>query len=636
MNLKKNEIEIIKLLISSPNYISSYDIATATGINRRLVRDEMVKVKTILKSLGYELVSKTSKGYIIEGESSHSLQELADIVEEAERQRETVFPTLPWERQNFIIKYLIESNDYVKIDDLAEQLLISRSTISSDLKQAKKDIKKYGLSFKQKPNYGICIIGDEINKRKPICDFLFTNLKESEMFYDYLNSYFNDKDSLEYGIIRIIKEHQVEMSDFALCDFLLSLSVSLTRIFSGSTIQEPQDLSYIEGRSEFLAARDIAQFIEEKVQCHMNEYEINQMAIELICKRSSKGVQSMNDSRMESIIDEILDEIENQTLLQLNTSSFRKVFTLYVEAAFIRMFYKEKVRNPLYDKLKDAYPLAYECAQITSTIISKYTHQSLSRSELAFFSIIFHKAIYNHDSIKKRVLLVCGLGGGAGDLSRYQILERFENKIQIVKRTPYYKIYDEDLTQYDLIISTVPIHHKLSIPHINISQIIASDDLDRIDHYLSYLFDQNKIETLFHPQLFKAHVKARSKSEVVNEFYKLLKSQYPQIKESFKNNLLTKEQRSFTLYGSNIATIRLNKPFNNNNVISVLMLNKPIIWKKQEIQIIILFSCQETNNNIFNTVANALTNLSQDADAITAMYEEATYQSLIKTLIKYQ
>ena len=67
MNLKKNEIEIIKLLIASTNYISSYDIATATGINRRLVRDEMLNVKIILKSLGYELVSKTSKGYIIEG-----------------------------------------------------------------------------------------------------------------------------------------------------------------------------------------------------------------------------------------------------------------------------------------------------------------------------------------------------------------------------------------------------------------------------------------------------------------------------------------------------------------------------------------------------------------------------------------
>lgn len=126
MNLKKNEIEIIKLLISSTQYISSYDIATATGINRRLVRDEMLNIKKILKTLGYELISKTSKGYIIEGKSSLSLQALANVIEDAERQRESIFPTLPWERQNYIIKRLIDKNDYMKIDDLADELLISR------------------------------------------------------------------------------------------------------------------------------------------------------------------------------------------------------------------------------------------------------------------------------------------------------------------------------------------------------------------------------------------------------------------------------------------------------------------------------------------------------------------------------
>ncbi len=145
MNLKKNEIEIIKLLIASTNYISSYDIATATGINRRLVRDEMLNVKIILKSLGYELVSKTSKGYIIEGKSSHSLQGLFHIIEDAERQREYVFPTLPQERQSYILKRLVENNTYMKIDDLADELLISRSTISSDLKKLVRILKNMVL-----------------------------------------------------------------------------------------------------------------------------------------------------------------------------------------------------------------------------------------------------------------------------------------------------------------------------------------------------------------------------------------------------------------------------------------------------------------------------------------------------------
>lgn len=636
MNLKKNEIEIIKLLIASTNYISSYDIATATGINRRLVRDEMLNVKIILKSLGYELVSKTSKGYIIEGKSSHSLQGLFHIIEDAERQREYVFPTLPQERQSYILKRLVENNTYMKIDDLADELLISRSTISSDLKKARQDIKKYGLIMKQKPNYGICIVGDEVNKRKPLCDSLFTNLRQSEMFYDYLNSYITNPDSLENGIIKIIKHHHVEMSDIALCDFLLSLSVSITRILAGHTIAKSPDLKPILGRNEFECAKDIAHFIEDRNECQMNEHEINQIAIELICKRSSKGVTPQNSPEIHHLVNEILSEIYQQTLLQFNDSHFYKTFTLYVEAAIIRLTYKEKIRNPLFDELKTTYPLAYELAEITSSIIKKYTHQALSMSELAFFAIIFNTVIHNHKTNKKRVLLLCGLGGGAEQLNAKQIIERFENEIDIVKTSQYYKLPDEDLNQYDFIISTVPIHKDLLIPHINISQIINQDDLNKIDNYLSYLFNKNRIETLFHPKLYKTNIKARNKTDVVNEFFKMLKAQYPHIKESFKNNLMIKDQNTFIPYKNKIAIIRLNKPLNQNNILAVLILQKPIIWHKKEVQMIILFSFSDSNNYIYNTLTNILTNLSIKEKGNWNLIEDTSYPMFLKMMIRNQ
>ena len=244
MIFKKNEIEIIKLLVSSSQYLTSYDIAAATGMNRRLVRDEMLNVKNALTSLGYELISKTSKGYIIKNKSSHTLSQLEKIIEDAERHRESIFPTLPNERQDYIIRRLIETNDYIKIDDLADELLISRSTISSDLKKARQQIcQKYQLSFKQKPNYGICITGAEVNKRKPLCDYLFTKLNDSEMFYDYSHSFITQKDSLEYGIIKILHKNQIEISDISLCDFLLSLSESISRIIAHRVLTKSPDLS---------------------------------------------------------------------------------------------------------------------------------------------------------------------------------------------------------------------------------------------------------------------------------------------------------------------------------------------------------------------------------------------------------
>ena len=76
-------------------------------------------------------------------------------------------------------------------------------------------------------------MGDEVDKRRPLGDYLFTNLNESKMFYDYLNSYITQSDSLENGIIDIIKKNNIEMSDITLCDFLICLSVSTSRIMLG-------------------------------------------------------------------------------------------------------------------------------------------------------------------------------------------------------------------------------------------------------------------------------------------------------------------------------------------------------------------------------------------------------------------
>lgn len=80
MQLKKNEMKIIQLLLASDNYISSYEIANSTGISRRRVRDEMRSVKDILASLHLNLLSKASQGYYIEGKSSQNLTELQNII----------------------------------------------------------------------------------------------------------------------------------------------------------------------------------------------------------------------------------------------------------------------------------------------------------------------------------------------------------------------------------------------------------------------------------------------------------------------------------------------------------------------------------------------------------------------------
>lgn len=141
MQLKKNEMKIIQLLLASDNYISSYEIANSTGISRRRVRDEMRSVKDILASLHLNLLSKASQGYYIEGKSSQNLTELQNIINNNIRGDDSLIPTLPDERSNYILGRLINSKEFIKLETLADELVVSRATIANDLVSTKNDLK---------------------------------------------------------------------------------------------------------------------------------------------------------------------------------------------------------------------------------------------------------------------------------------------------------------------------------------------------------------------------------------------------------------------------------------------------------------------------------------------------------------
>ena len=631
MNLNKNEIKIIKLLISSSTYLSSYEISSLTQINRRSIRNIMSNIKTTLHSLGYELEAKSANGYMIKNLSPQSINHLSQVIEKAEIQRESLFPIMSDEKEIFIIRHLIETNDYLKIDELAEKLLTSRPVVSSALKTANVTLLKHDLSIKQKPNYGIRIEGNEINKRKVLCDYIFYNLNTSKMLYDFINCFISDKNSLEYGIIEILEKHDIELPDITLLDIFLCITVAINRISNNMIINSSLDLSPIKDREEFEVAKEIAVYLKKNGNYDMNKYEIEQLAIQLICKRPIKESLNKNNQYLKHIIDELIFEIKEKTLLQFNYPNFYKDLLLNVEIALLRDFYNEKKRTTLFYKAKPFFPLAYELAEITASILNKYTKKPLSVSELVSFTIFYNSVIRIKKEKKIKVLLLCALGYSSEIMYKNIIDEKFGNFLKIYSTSFYYKLSNEDIKQYDLVITTIPIHRNFPIPHVSISQNISDEDLDEIEHFVYYTFNKDKPEYLFNPKLYIDHVKANDKKEVANEFYKLIKNLYSNIKVSFKNSLISSNKSELITYNNGLAIIKLNTPINNNNTLAVLLLEKAIIWDKQKVQLIILFSSPDPKNYIYNTISNNMMSFSYKKQAIDTLFKNPSYTLFLQT-----
>lgn len=631
MQLKKNEIKIIQLLLASDNYISSYEIANSTGISRRRVRDEMRSVKDILASLHLNLLSKASQGYYIEGKSSQNLTELQNIINNNIRGDDSLIPTLPDERSNYILERLINSREFIKLETLADELVVSRATIANDLVSIKNEFKKYGLKFNQKPNYGIYIGGPETGKRKCLVDNIFKNLNVSDMYFDFLDTYFNSPD---YEIIQILKEYAISISDISLIDFLISFSISAARISCGYLIgHQTEGFEDYQNRTEYFVAKKLALYAKEHFDVEFDEYEIQNITIQLICKRSTKGLTFIYNQDIIDLQNEILDKIKKQTLITFDDEHFNKVFPLYLKYTLIRQKYGEKIRTPLYEDIQYDYPLSYYLAQIVSQVIKKHTKIPLSRSEITNFTILFNNIINNKKYSQKKVLLINCMGESIKTFINHFIEKELYDQLVITKSIHYYEIEEENLDQYDLILSTAPIHRQLPIPVISVNYIMSQDDIIRIKSYLSYLFNDEQMLYYFHPSFYQTHVPVKTLKGLATSFYQSIKSVY-HLNDSKKNDMMNKNICSVHTFENQIGLLRLSRPLNSNNIISIIVLEEPMKVENQTFKIAILFSCADNQNVMYNTLFSTLKNISENKEDLDKLISHIPYTEFLSILLK--
>lgn len=624
MQLKKNEMKIIQLLLASDNYISSYEIANSTGISRRRVRDEMRSVKDILASLHLNLLSKASQGYYIEGKSSQNLTELQNIINNNIRGDDSLIPTLPDERSNYILERLINSREFIKLETLADELVVSRATIANDLVSIKNEFKKYGLKFNQKPNYGIYISGPETGKRKCLVDNIFKNLNVSDMYFDFLDTYFNSPD---YEIIQILREYAISISDISLIDFLISFSISAARISCGYLIgHQTEGFEDYQNRTEYFVAK-------EHFDVEFDEYEIQNITIQLICKRSTKGLTFIYNQDIIDLQNEILDKIKKQTLITFDDEHFNKVFPLYLKYTLIRQKYGEKIRTPLYEDIQYDYPLSYYLAQIVSQVIKKHTKIPLSRSEITNFTILFNNIINNKKYSQKKVLLINCMGESIKTFINHFIEKELYDQLVITKSIHYYEIEEENLDQYDLILSTAPIHRQLPIPVISVNYIMSQDDIIRIKSYLSYLFNDEQMLYYFHPSFYQTHVPVKTLKGLATSFYQSIKSVY-HLNDSKKNDMMNKNICSVHTFENQIGLLRLSRPLNSNNIISIIVLEEPMKVENQTFKIAILFSCADNQNVMYNTLFSTLKNISENKEDLDKLISHIPYTEFLSILLK--
>ncbi|MCL2560449.1 MAG: PRD domain-containing protein [Turicibacter sp.] len=633
MHLTRKKVQIIRLLLSSPTFVSSYALEQHTGIHHRIIREEIKQIRKWLKPLEISIISKASKGYSISSASPHSLEALEQEIEQFEKNYRKKTPNLPVEREFYIIHRLLTTRDFIKIDTLAEELFTSRSSISNTLKLVRKTLQKSNLVINQKPNYGLKIYGEEVDCRKPLVDVYFATFTERSAFYDLLKYEETHNPIIESVIIQIIEDHNISISDISICDLLLCISASVLRMRLGFYLKEVDDISDIKDSIEFAAAKEIANTLEVHLDVAIPEEEISQLGIELISKRASANATHYQYERASYLTKAALEKINDTACIDLRGHQVLfEELTDYIQGVLLRQRFNTKLRSPLFRDVKQKHPLSYALADMISEVFVKEKHYPLSLSELSYFTIILNTTLQRNLLTKRNVLLISGLSPATTQLIMWQINYRFGNEIIISDATQYHRLRHLDLNEYDFIVSTLPIHTTLQIPTLHINPIIEDDDFNKISKYLAQNFPHQNLSLYSNPNLFATQLRLSEKAEILPAFYTLLKENLILQDDSVKNTLNKSQGISVHEYDHLVTVIRYNRPINNNSTIATIINQQPIQGDEKPAQIFIFIAFKSTDEHLATAMTNTFIQLSRQEVLVQTLLAMPTYQNFIQIL----
>lgn len=619
-----DEIKLLKVLNKSKKQITSYELSDATGINRRTIRNEIQLLKKSLAAYDIELISKPSKGYKIIIHDKKKYQELLNSIDDTQS-NEKILPTSSKERIEYLTTLLLLSDDYFKTDDIADEVYVSKTSISNDLKIVKDRFSKYNLTIVHKPGLGIKLKGDEVNKRLCMSDFFFHNSVTT--FSDLkckgfdLNELQQILNQIKKIVIDFLFDYKIKIYGIAFENLAAHIAIAIYRIKNNNYIALDEKLyNKFINTEEFKIAEKLVGKIEEQIKIKFPKSEIAYITMHLLGKEViekdfiDKGKENIFPENIHELLLNIMDDVYNKLNIDFRDNTRLYIsLGMHIVPMLNRLAFNMVMRNPILNEIKVNYPEAYDAAAVAGDTIYRKTGLSLCEDEISYLALHFEYAIEQKLRTIKNVILVCATGRGTSQLISYHIKNKMSDQVNVLGIVDLYNLKSVDFRNVDFIFSTVPISIKVPVPVINIPFFLGDDDIEQIKLKLKTAGDQSlqSLGRYFNKDLFISDYAAENKQDVFRKLDSMVSAYIDDFSGDFIRSVIEREKIVSTEYGNLVAVPHPLKPIRNKTFVAVIILRKPIIWETKKVQLVLLLSLDGREHNLealYRSLAKFITN----------------------------
>lgn len=571
MSLTNRWYQILNILLVKKQ-VSQDDLSRMTELSAHTLKKNIDLLNEQLEETAQ--IRQNKKGYELVIEDLMSFQSIMT----GKLKQETDFNS-SGKRMAYILKSLIHSEGFILIDDLSEELQVSRGTVNKDIKTIKEQVAEFGISLQGIPNKGIQVVGSEFNLRLVILTYI----------YDYYSEEYRLNEATKLWINRLAKHYKLDQSTLA--SLKKVIAISLSRILNKKPMNEAIAY-YVNFEYDSAIMQEFMMHLEKEYELTLGKYDQDFLSFPI----NTRTTAMVSDSRMQQyengvreIFDDMMLEVRNSFMTELDDDQLFAVLKYHLMFMLNRIIFHVELFDLFMDEIQEKYPFSYELAKVATSMIETKLMIPINEIEINYLTIYFELVLNKaKTSEEKKVAIVCSTGRGTAALIKRQLAEILgaDVKIDQYSEMDYEEI---DIHSYMTIFSTLPLATREGKPVIQITNLFDNQGL---------LEEWKKIDNqliLNHPTVDFSFQILDPKKDYLTNVRSMIDALVLQNKlaPAFIGLWEERENRQRTIFDQGIGFPHTINPGSNKIIFRMGVLRYEIVEEQQTVKIVFLVGIPE-------------------------------------------
>jgi len=582
--------EILLKLMKSSDYVSSKDLAFTLNTSEKTILKHLNILKSDLKENGASLEVKHGHGSYLAITDQEAFRAYLgeDTPEEV--------PVTKEGRRAYVLSRLINTEDYVNIYDLADELYISPSLLRLIIKGLVDVIESYHLKLDHSHSHGYRITGAEKDIRRCITK----ECREVKQYGNY-TMFSNLKGDLTTRIssivARTLEKYNIAISEDGINSLTLHILIAINRFETMNQIEVDEIiLQKLQSSPEYYVMKNISKEMKEQLGIELPDIELAYLTLHLNGKQrlfahEHLQVQITDDALV--FYNRMLRNIYQIARVSFFEDEELRVSLLNHIVPFINRLNNDmQISKSSLEGIKLQFPYAYDLAVIGLSFLNDGF--SVTSAETGYFAL--HLAL----SLEKArgnveagsIAVICDEVSSLYNMMSFKInrsLSDLISTIQFLSVSEAQKMGEELPESYELVLNTSKEQFPFDEKLLNVSTFITDAEMEMIRGRLKKAEQYEDNYELFRDDLFFRIHENMSKDKIIHMMASRAKELYG-LSDSFYDSILERERLEPTEYANRIAIPHPLKNEEGSELIAVALLDRPVLWNTQKVQLIFLIS----------------------------------------------